>query len=151
MGAVLPATIPVCGEGLPATGAGEAVVRFPVDLLRVGVPPCLPATGRAELDPLDAVPLDDGLPAAEADGRVIRNIFYGSGTVAGQAVPLTVAFDGADGDAERTGDGDIAVILLPEPADHGFLFIGHGISSSLRRLSLNTHWTNPAVVVRFFA
>ena len=72
MGAVLPATVPVSGEGFPAACAGEAVHGFPVDLLWMGIPPCLPASGRAEFDPLDAVALGDGLSTAEADGQIIR-------------------------------------------------------------------------------
>ena len=32
VGAVLPVSVPVCGEGFPAAGAGKGVDRFPVDL-----------------------------------------------------------------------------------------------------------------------
>jgi len=72
MGAVLPATVPVSGERFPAACTGEAVHGLPVDLLRMGIPPCLPASGRAELDPLDAVALGDRLSTAETGGQTIR-------------------------------------------------------------------------------
>jgi hypothetical protein len=147
MGTVLSTTVPVCGERFPAAGAGEGVDRLSVDLLRVGIPPCLSASGRTELDPLDAVTLGEGLSASETDGKIIRRAL-GIGAVTGKAVPLAVTLYGAYGDTERICDRNIAIILLPEPADHGFLFIGHASSSILRGLSLSTHWTKLVMVVR---
>ena len=111
MGAVLPVTISVSGEGFPAACTGEAVHGFPVDLLRMGIPPCLPASGRAELDPLDAVALGDRLSTAETGGQTIRRAL-GVGAFAGQTVPLAVTLYGAYGDSEHTRDGNVAVILL---------------------------------------
>jgi hypothetical protein len=97
----------------------------------MGIPQCLPASWRAELDPLDAVALGDRLSTAETGGQTIRRAL-GVGAFAGQAVPLAVTLYGAYGNAEHTRDGNVAVILLSELSDHSFLLIGHGISSSLK-------------------
>jgi hypothetical protein len=136
VGAILPAPVPVCREGLSATGAGKGVDRISVsrDSFRVSIPPALAALVRAELDLLPAGHLDDGLSAvlAAADIRLVLSSLCRFFT--GQTVPVAERYDLILGKTEGVCYIGITESGSAELGDFGFLFTGHDAFTS------SFHW-----------
>jgi len=136
VGAILPAPVPVCREGLSATGAGKGVDRISVsrDSFRVSIPPALAALVRAELDLLSAGHLDDGLSAVLAAAN-IRLVLSGlCRFFTGQTVPVAERYDLILGKTEGVCYIGITESGSAELGDFGFLFTGHDTFTS------SFHW-----------
>lgn len=85
------------------------------------IPPSLSARGGAELDLLDARPLDYFLSAVPANGYGrIGSLFHGCTDIS-KTVALAVAFYGRERNAEGRCDIGIAAILLTQLTDLKFL------------------------------
>lgn len=126
--------VPVSRKGSPAAGAGKFIHSLPVDHLRMGIPPRLPACPGAELDFLDPSPLNDRLAAGLAGGNGSLRLLLGSSPESGQAVPLTICLYRRNRNAELTCDGNVALVVGTEPTNTHFLFIRH-IDLHLQSLS----------------
>lgn len=115
-------------EGLLAAGAGKGVKGFPVDGLRMCIPPFLPAGRRAEFDRLSAWNLSERLTAvfAAVYDRLYRGarIAYGSG----QVVPAAEGGDLILRKAYGLRYGSVPVALAAQCMDLVFLLISHNAS-----------------------
>lgn len=99
-GAVFAFPVAIADKLLSAVFAGQMVIGFPLHLLRVGVPPGVPALIGAEVFGLSALYLDDGLSALAAFDP--DSIF--------RRVTADVRTNGIDGDpkGERDVHGGLA-------------------------------------------
>jgi hypothetical protein len=111
MGAVFSLFVAVGNKGLLAVVAGQLVVRFSLDFLRVILPPGKPAHIRTEGFLLRSVSLRELLSAFFAEYDFFKSGFAGS--ISRQTVSSAIGLHGVDGEIEFLGYRFVACTFIP--------------------------------------
>ena len=130
--AVFPALIAI-GRKSPATSnTDECIDRLAADLVRMRIPPCLPASSRTELLSFFSCYLFDGLSTAFAPPCP-----FACRAIAREPIALAIGFDGTDRHAKNFCNGRITTVFSPQFPYLYFLFSSHkGFLRSERKYPL---------------
>ena len=111
MATVLPVPVPIRCERLSTALTSVLVVGFPIDLIRVAVPPLASASVTAELLLFAFRSLPNFISAVCAESHVVRVDFRSSGWFHrfAEVVPPAERLDRVDAETHQIGDFPVAV------------------------------------------